>query len=188
MTWTASCMRRCGPALGVPTENYPYPVGLVPVPVACVLRRTQSPLHRAARRHGGDALLQDLQDRFDVQRRWRCRIKDHLHVTGNAWPGVAKEQHQCLALPVVAANIDPHHRLRGILGGLLLLFGLLSRCLSGSSHVDQREADHQQRQDGHGSTEGHPIFRPDVSDDVSDDLHASNSPQSKRGFATRSGE
>jgi hypothetical protein len=34
--------------------------------------------------------------------------------------------------------------LRGIFGGLLLLFGLLSRCLSGSSHVDQREAgDHQ---------------------------------------------
>jgi hypothetical protein len=42
---------------------------------------------------------------------------------------------------------------RGILGGLLLLFGLLSRCLSGSSHVDQREAGHQQRQDRHGSTE-----------------------------------
>jgi hypothetical protein len=45
---------------------------------------------------------------------------------------------------------------RGILGGLLLLFGLLSRCLSGSSRVDQREAGHQQRQDGHGSTEGPP--------------------------------
>jgi hypothetical protein len=35
----------------------PYPIGLVCVPVACVVRRTQSPLHRATRRHGGDALF-----------------------------------------------------------------------------------------------------------------------------------
>jgi len=110
------------------------------------------------------------------------RIKDHPHVTGNAWPRVPKQQHQRLALPVVAANIDPQHRLRRILGGLLLLFGLLSRCLSGSSHIDQRKAGHHQRQDGHGSTESDPIFRPDVSDEVSDDLHASNSPQGKRGL------
>jgi hypothetical protein len=90
------------------------------------------------------------------------RIKDHLHVTGNAWPGVPKQQHQCVPLQVFAANIDPQDRLRGIRGGLLLLFGLLSRCLSGSCHIDQREAAHHQRQDGYGSTEGHPIFRPDV--------------------------
>jgi hypothetical protein len=128
------------------------------------------------------ALLQDLQDRLDVQRRRRCRIKTHLHVTGNAWPGVAKEQHQCLALPVVAANIDPQHRLCGIFDGLLLLFGLLSRCVSGSSHVDQREAGHHHGQDGHGSTKSHPIFRPNVCDDVSDDLDGSNSHQSKRGL------
>ena len=35
-----------------------------------------------------------------------------------------------------------------------------SRCLSGSSYIDQREAGHQQRQDRHGSTNGHPIFGP----------------------------
>ena len=34
------------------------------------------------------------------------------------------------------------------------------------------------REVNRGSTEGHPIFRLDVSDDVSDDLHASNSTQS----------
>jgi hypothetical protein len=110
------------------------------------------------------------------------------YVTSNAWPGASKQQHQCLALSVVAANIDPHHRLRGIFGGLLLLFRLLSRCLSGSSHKDQREADHQQRQNGPVSTEGHPIFRTDVSDDVSDDLHAFQFTSDQARLATRSGE
>jgi hypothetical protein len=33
-----------------------------------------------------------------------------------------------MALPVIAPNIDPQHRLRGIFGDLLLLLGLLSRC------------------------------------------------------------
>ena len=66
---------------------------------------------------------------------------------------------ESLPTSALAARAVRTSRLRGILGGLLLLFGLLSRCLSGSSHVDQREAGHQQRQDGHGSTEGHPIFR-----------------------------
>lgn len=64
-------------------------------------------------------------------------------------------------------------------------FGLLSR----SSHVDQREAGNKQRrQDGYDRTEGHPIFRPDVSDDVSDDFHASNSAQSRRGLPRVSGQ
>jgi hypothetical protein len=32
--------------------------------------------------YSGDSLLHDLEDWLDVQRRRRCRIKDHLHVAG----------------------------------------------------------------------------------------------------------
>jgi hypothetical protein len=34
-------------------------------------------------------------------------------------PEFSQQQHQRLALPVVTAHIDPQHRLRSILGGLL---------------------------------------------------------------------
>ena len=43
-------------------------------------------------------------------------------MAGNTWPGVAKEQHERFSLPIVATNVYPQHRLRGISSGLLLLF------------------------------------------------------------------
>jgi hypothetical protein len=42
--------------------------------------------------------------------------------TLQAMLGVPKQQHECLAQPVIAPNIDPQHPLRGILGGLLCYF------------------------------------------------------------------
>jgi hypothetical protein len=120
-------------------------------------------------------LLQDLQDRLDLEGHRLCRIKGHLHVTGNAWPGVPRSNSSTWPCPS-SPRISTHNVGCASMAACFCYCVCTHDASSGSSRVDQREVGHQQRQHGHGSTEGHAVFRLDVSDDASDDLHGSNSP------------
>ena len=116
----------------------PYPVGLMRKPP----RSCASPRAHCIVRPGGNEAMPCFKiSRIGLMSRGRrrCRIKDHLHVARDAWPRGSKQQHHRLALLVSAANIGPEPRLRGIFGGLLLLFRLRLRCLGGSSHVDHEK-------------------------------------------------